>query len=117
MRALWFISGWICVGIGAIGIVTPILPTVPLLLLAAICFAKSSDAAHQWLLSHRVFGPPILDWQQNGAIRRSAKITASICIAAAFGISLALGIVWWALVLQALILICVAIFIWSRPEA
>lgn len=117
MRGLWFIFGWICVAVGAVGIVLPLVPTVPLLLLAAICFANSSDAAHQWLITHNLFGPPIQDWRRSGAIRRSAKIMASGAILAAFCISLALGVIWWALLLQAIVLLCVSIFIWSRPEA
>lgn len=116
MRIIWFISGWLCVTLGAFGILLPLLPTVPFLLLAAVCFAKSSDAAHQWLIEHKLFGPPILDWRQSGTIRRSAKVMATVCIIAAFGLSLFLGIVWWALTLQAIILICVSFFIWSRPE-
>lgn len=116
MRILWFIFGWICIALGAAGIVLPLLPTVPFLLLAAICFAKSSDAAHEWLMNHRVLGPPIQDWRQTGSIRRSAKIMASFCIFIAFAISMALGIAWWALTLQAIVLTCVSIFIWSRPE-
>lgn len=117
MRIMWFISGWICVALGAVGILLPLLPTVPFLLLAALSFAKSSDMAHQWLINHRTFGPPILDWQQSGAIRRPAKILATLSILAAFIISLFLGIAWWALTLQAIVLICVSTFIWSRPEA
>ena len=117
MRGLWFIFGWICVAIGTAGIVLPLVPTVPLLLLAAISFANSSEAAHQWLITHNLFGPPIQDWRKSGAIRRPAKIMASVAILAAFGISLALDVVWWALLLQAAVLLCVSIFIWSRPEA
>jgi hypothetical protein len=117
MRVIWFISGWICIGIAVLGIVLPLLPTVPFLLLAAFCFAKSSDDAHQWLINHKTLGPPILDWQKNGSIRRPAKIMASIGIFAAFVISLALNIAWWALTLQAVVLICVSLFIWTRPEA
>lgn len=116
MRGIWFILGWISVAIGAVGIVLPLLPTVPLLLLAAICFAKSSDTAHNWLITHRVFGPPIQDWNQNGAIRRPAKIISSACIITALIISILLGVVWWALILQAVVLVCVSTFIWSRPE-
>ena len=116
MRGLWFIVGWISFTVGAIGIVLPLLPTVPFLLLAAVCFARSSDAAHNWLTSHKTFGPPIHDWQQNGAIRKPAKIIASLSILAAFCITLIIGVVWWALALQAAVLICVSIFIWSRPE-
>ncbi|MBL4750663.1 MAG: YbaN family protein [Amylibacter sp.] len=117
MRIMWYISGWICVLLGTIGILLPLLPTVPFLLLAAFSFAKSSDTAHHWLINHRIFGPPIQDWQQSGAIRKPAKILSTLSILAVFIISLFLGIVWWALTLQAIVLVCVSIFIWSRPEA
>ncbi len=116
MRIVYMLSGWISVGLGVVGIVLPILPTVPFLLLAAFCFAKSSTDAHLWLINHKYFGPPILGWQQNGCIRRPAKLMASICILLAFFVSLAFGVAWWALTLQAFVLICVSIFIWSRPE-
>jgi uncharacterized protein len=117
MRALWFISGWMCIGMAVLGVVLPLLPTVPFLLLSAFCFAKSSDVAHQWLINHKTLGPPIQDWQQNRSIRRSAKIMASIGILAAFVVSLTLNIAWWALLLQTIVLICVSLFIWTRPEA
>jgi uncharacterized membrane protein YbaN (DUF454 family) len=117
MRALWFIFGWICIAIGTAGIVLPLVPTVPLLLLAAFSFANSSESAHQWLINHNLFGPPIQDWRQRGAIRRPAKLMASAAIFVAFCISIALGVVWWAILMQAAVLICVSIFIWSRPEA
>ena len=116
MRGIWFICGCISVAIGVIGIVLPLLPTVPLLLLAAICFAKSSERAHNWLMNHKVLGPPIHDWQSSGSIKRPAKISATVCIAAAFIISLFLGVAWWALLMQAAVLGCVATFIWTRPE-
>jgi uncharacterized membrane protein YbaN (DUF454 family) len=117
MRAIWFIFGWLCIAIGTAGIVLPLLPTVPFLLLAAFCFANSSDTAHQWLINHKIFGPPILDWRQSGSIKRSAKIMATFCMFATLAVSLILGVIWWALILQAIVLICVFIFIWSRPEA
>lgn len=116
MRPVWFICGVFSVIVGVIGIVLPGLPTVPLLLLAAFCFARSSDRAHNWLITHPKLGPPIEEWNKNGAIHRSAKIAATICIAAGFLISLFLGVPLWALTLQALTLCCVALFIWTRPN-
>ena len=116
MRIIWFICGCISIAIGVVGIILPLLPTVPLLLLAAVCFAKSSDRAHNWLMNHKILGPPIHDWRSNGSIKRSAKISATTCIAAAFIISLFLSVAWWALCLQAAVLCCVITFIWTHPE-
>lgn len=117
MRLLWLILGLTSLALGAVGVFLPILPTVPFMLLAAFCFSKSSERLHHWLLKHPKFGPSIEDWQRNGAINRRVKHYATISIFAAFGISLALGLKPWLLVLQALILAGVLVFIWSRPEA
>lgn len=116
MRIIWLISGFICVGLAMIGVVLPLLPTVPFLLLAAFCFARSSERFHSWLIEHPTLGPPIADWRASGAISRRAKILATVSIAAAFSISVLLGLKPWILAVQAATLTCVMIFIWSRPE-
>ena len=116
MQYIWAALGLICVGLGVIGIVLPILPTVPFMLLAAFFFARSSERLHNWLITHPTFGPPIVDWQSRGAINPRVKRIATVSIVVVFGISLALGLKVWLLVLQASILTLVMIFIWSRPN-
>jgi len=117
MRILWAMLGLICIALAVIGIVLPLLPTVPFLLLAAFFFARSSERLHNWLLSHPTFGPPIEDWQSRGAINPAAKRIATLSIALVFGISLALGLKTTVLVIQAVVLSCVLVFIWTRPNA
>ena len=116
MRAFWFLLGLISIVLGIIGIFLPLLPTVPFLLLAAVGFSKSSQRAHDWLINHPRLGPPIKDWREKGAIRPRAKRLATLCVAAAFGISIWLGVPVYALGLQAAVLLCVLLFIWSRPS-
>ena len=117
MRAFWGALGLLAVALGAIGIVTPLLPTVPFLLLAAFCFARSSDRLHGWLINHPTLGPPIRDWQRSGAIQRRAKWLASLSIAAGFSLSVYLQLGWKVLLAQALVLSATCLFIWTRPEA
>lgn len=116
MRAVYFTLGWVSVGLGVIGAVLPLLPTTPFLLLAAACFARSSEAVHDWLLDHPRLGPPIADWRAGGVIRRPAKIAAMVAIALSFGASLALGVALWVLAVQSACLLAVTAFILSRPE-
>lgn len=116
IRAGWFIAGIIALGLGLLGIPLPGLPTVPFLLLTAFCFARSSPRLHDWLLAHPRLGPPIRDWNENGAISPRAKRIATVTVAITFGISLYLGLKPWILALQAAVLACVLLFMWTRPN-
>lgn len=117
MRGLWLLFGTVTLALGAAGIFLPLLPTVPFLLLSAFAFSRSSERLHRWLLVHPLFGPSVSAWRERGAIGRRAKWLASGSIAAAFLISVALGLEPWALGVQALALVAVSIFIWTRPNA
>lgn len=95
MRRLYLAAGILCVALGAIGAVLPIMPTVPFLLLAAFCFARSNPAWEKRLLDHPHWGPQILDWRERRAISRKTKITAIAMIAAGVGFTwLTLGFPW-----------------------
>lgn len=116
MRILWAILGGISLALGIAGVVLPILPTVPFILLAAFCFARSSERLHHWLLTHPRFGPMIQDWNDRGAIRPRIKLVSTASVAAVFGLSLILGLRPLILGIQAVTLGCVLIFIWTRPD-
>lgn len=117
IRYLLVVIGLASLALGVVGLFLPILPTVPFLLLAAVCFANASERLHNWLLSHRLFGPPIHDWNARGAINRNAKWLASASFVGSFIITMLLGFGPLVLAVQAACLIGVAIFIWSRPDA
>lgn len=116
MRALWVVSGTTALGMGVVGIVLPLLPTVPFLLLAAFCYARGSDRLHAWLIDHPRLGAPILDWQERGAISIRAKLLASLSILGAFSLSFVLDVSTTVLVIQAIVLSVVTVFIWTRPS-
>ncbi|WP_193143062.1 MULTISPECIES: YbaN family protein [unclassified Meridianimarinicoccus] len=117
MRVLWLMTGFLAVGTGTLGIFLPLLPTVPLMILAAFCFGKSSPRLHNWLVNHPVYGEHIRDWHAKGAIHRNAKKLATVSIAVAFGLSVLMGVRAQILMIQALVLCAVLIFIWTRPTA
>ena len=116
MRTIWFICGILSFALGFIGAFLPFLPTVPLMILAAFCFARSSKRFHDWLLAHPTFGPPIADWRDKGAISIKGKRLATLGVGVAFGLSVFMQLPLYALVLQALVLVGVMTFIWSRPS-
>ena len=83
MRVVYFCMGCVMVALGAIGAVTPLLPTTIFLIAAAWCFARSSPRLEAWLLNHPQFGKTLRDWRSDGAISRPAKMMA--CAGMTFG--------------------------------
>lgn len=116
MRALWLLAGFLFLGLGLLGVVLPVLPTTPFLLLAAGCFAKSSPRLHGWLVSHPTFGPPIRNWEENGAISRPAKRLAVGSMAAVLALSVLFGAPWPVLLAQGVLIAVGAGFVLTRPD-
>ena len=114
-RFWWKMAGLLAVALGVIGIVLPIMPTTPFLLVAAYCFDRGSPALHNWLINHRAFGPIIKSWRDHGAVPLLAKITAVVFMSAALAGGIYAGLPPWILVLQSVIFSTVAIFLITRP--
>ena len=90
-RWVWLLCGFISLILGVVGIVLPLLPTTPFVLLAAFCFSRGSERCDQWLLSHPRFGPMVRDWRTQRALPLRAKQLATAMMAVS---SLAS---WWLL--------------------
>ena len=118
MKKLAFLSlAWVSLGLGVLGIFLPLLPTTPFVLVAAYGFSKSSERFHLWLLEHRVFGPLVTDWQNNGVIRLKSKWLATISIVLMVGLSLYfISLPNYAMLAILASISCVLLFIWTRPS-
>lgn len=90
MRIAYRLLGMMSLLIGAVGIVVPLLPTVPFMLLAAFFFARGDPRLEQWLVRHPGFGPHIEAWRSRRAISRKGKMAALACFAASAAVGLAL---------------------------
>ena len=114
-RTILIIIGWLAVVLGTIGVVLPLLPTTPFILLAAWCFARSSPRFHHWLLYRSWFGGYLRHWQRYKAMPPGAKPRAIIVILLTFGVSLWLVNMLWVRLLLLAILCGLLVFLWRIP--
>ena len=117
MRALYFALAWLFFALGALGAVLPGLPTVPFMLLALWAFSRSSQRFHDWLYTHRIFGPPLQAWKQHGVIPLRAKILSlsSMILSMAYMILYA-NMAPWTIALTAAVMAYGAWFILRHPS-
>lgn len=76
LRGVLICVGWISICCGLIGLFLPLVPTIPFLLLATVCFSRSSERFHSWLVEHRHLGPLLRDYLVGGGIPLRAKVMA-----------------------------------------
>jgi uncharacterized membrane protein YbaN (DUF454 family) len=76
VRSLFFIAGTITLVLGAVGVVLPILPTTPFLLISLACYLKSSERMTHWMLNNKYFGTYIRNYKEGKGIPMKTKLFA-----------------------------------------
>ena len=113
----WRTLAYSCIGLGGAGMVLPLLPTTPFLLVAAWAAPKGSPRLERWLLQHPRLGPALCAWRDQRAIPRRAKRLAVALLL------LSWLLLWlgkapnFVLLATALLFCCVTAFVWTRPDA
>ena len=115
-RTLWNLAGALALVTGIVGIVVPLLPTTPFVLLAAFCFSRGSARLEAWLLAHPRFGPAIADWRSRRAIPLRVKQLAWTMMAVGSVVSAWLLPLRWAW-LPAACCLAVGLWMWRLPTA
>ena len=88
MNGICVALAFVCVGLGGLGIVLPILPTTPLFIAAACLFAKGSKRFHKWFLNTRMYKTYIESAVKHGTMERKAKRKMMLTLAIVFGIGI-----------------------------
>ena len=79
-KYIYIILGSLMLALGAVGIILPVLPTTPFLLVAGFFYLRSSKRLYEWLLRHRILGPYIVSYLKYKAIPRKTKISALVLL-------------------------------------
>lgn len=87
-KRLLFVLGFVSLILGIVGIILPLLPTTPFLLLSAYCFSRSSEKFHNYILNNKVFGQYIRDYNEKKGITLKNKITAISFLVLSIGFSM-----------------------------
>ncbi|CDM24021.1 hypothetical protein BN940_07791 [Castellaniella defragrans 65Phen] len=115
IRALFTFLGCVALALGVLGIFLPLLPTTPFLLLAAFCFLRGSARMHAWLMSHRILGPYIRDFQAGRGIPLRSKCIALALMWPSLALSAWFMPVPWARWLLLIPGIGVTFYLWRLP--
>lgn len=115
-RVAWAMLAWLCIGLGAIGIFLPLVPTTPFLLVAAWAAPKASPTLHRWLHTHPQFGPVLQAWRDEGAVPPAAKAAAGIMLILSWSLLAWLQAPTFVLGLTALLFIAILTFLLTRPN-
>lgn len=116
LRGLLLAIGWLAVVAGIVGLFLPLVPTVPFLLLAVVCFARSSERCHRWLVEHNHLGPLLRGYLHGGGIPLRAKRLAIGMVWISFPTSALLFVpVVWLKVVLLVIAAAVTLYLLSLP--
>ncbi|MDX8044748.1 YbaN family protein [Gracilibacillus sp. S3-1-1] len=114
-RIGWLIGGGISLLIGFIGVVAPLVPTTPLIILAAFCFSKSSKTLHQWLIMNKYFGHYIQDYQKGKGVPFKIKVIAVVSVWLSMLVTLITIPLLFVRILMLFVASFVSIFIFTSP--
>ena len=116
-RAIYLFAGYLSLALGLIGVVLPLLPTTPFVLLAAFFFSRSSEKLHKKLLNNKVFGELIKRWEQDGTIPLKAKLLATFMMLTMVSYPLIYRPLDMSVKLMVVGAISLSLaYIWSRPS-
>lgn len=113
----WRVAGLASLALAVLGIVLPLLPTTPLLLLSAFCFSRGSERLQRWLLEHPRLGPPIREWNEHRSISRRAKGLAAIAMVVVVSVTIVLGTPTIVVITQVVVLALAGAFVFTRPSS
>ena len=115
MKPLYAAGGGLCLALAIAGVVLPLLPTTPFLLLASWCFLRGSPAAHRWMHAHPRLGPYLTAYEQGRGIPLRAKAVAIALLWLSMGSTIAYVGIPWAGIAMGLVAMAVTAYLLHLP--
>ncbi len=116
LQKLLVVLGTLFLGLGLLGVILPILPTTPFLLLTAACYAHGSEKFYLALMENRFLGPYIRDWREGNGIPLRTKVWVILLLVVVLTVSIVFVVDFVpAQILMGSIGVGVSTFIWTRP--
>lgn len=113
---IYIFLGLLFLVLGFIGLLLPIVPTTPFILVSVWFFARSSKKLENWLINHKIFGKNIRNWKEKGAISKNAKLSAIPLIIFSFSATIYLNEIFYLDLFLAVLGLSISIFIITRPS-
>lgn len=116
-RVLYLTLGILSLVLGLVGVVLPLLPTTPFVILSAYCFSRSSKRFHRLLVNNKLFGPMIVDWERDGVIPLKVKMFSTTMMVLMISYPVIFkDLAWWIDATMIATALVGMIYVWSCPS-
>jgi len=115
-KFLYFTLGCLCIVMAYIGVITPGIPYSPFVVAAAFCFARSSERAHRWIMTHPIFGPFLTNWSTKRVFPQKMKYLMIGMMSLSLTLMMLGTVPLRGVVYTGIFMLCVAIWAWRYPS-
>ena len=116
-KFLYFALGCVCIAMAYIGVVTPGIPYSPFVVAAAFCFARSSERAHRWIMTHKIFGPFLTNWSEKRVFPQKMKYLMIAMMSLSLVLMTISGVKPIGIVSTGIFMLLVAVWAWRYPSS
>ena len=115
-KFLYFTLGCLCMVMAYIGVITPGIPYSPFIVAAAFCFARSSERAHRWIMTHKIFGPFLTNWSEKRVFPQKMKYLMIAMMTLSLVLMTVSGVKPIGILSTGIFMLLVAVWAWRYPS-
>ena len=116
-KFIYFTLGCLCIVMAWIGVITPGIPYSPFVVAAAFCFARSSERAHRWIMTHKIFGPFLTNWSEKRVFPQRMKYLMIAMMSLSLVLMTVSGVKLMGIISTGIFMAIVATWAWRYPSS